>query len=70
MEALEVLELAKEFHEVEKALEVDKKVKRKFSLEKNSLLKNFSFSEIFLFLWIIFSFSLDFALFPVFLPKS
>ena len=37
MEALEVLELLEEFEEV------DKKVKREFSLEKNSLLKKFSF---------------------------
>ena len=43
MEALEVLQLLEEFEEVEKALEVDKKVKREFSPEKNSLLKKFSF---------------------------
>ena len=35
MEAVEVLQLLEEFEEVEKALEVDKKVKSEFSLEKN-----------------------------------
>ena len=34
-EESEVLELLQEFEEVEEALEVDKKVKREFSLEKN-----------------------------------
>ena len=35
MEAFEVLERLLVFEEVEEALEVDKKVKREFSLEKN-----------------------------------
>ena len=70
MEALKVLERLEEFDEVVEALEVDKKWKREFSLEKNLFWKISLFSEIFLFLWRIFSFSLDFPFFPVFLPKS
>ena len=35
IEALEVLELLEGFEEVVEALEVDKKVKREFSWEKN-----------------------------------
>ena len=35
MEAFEVLERLLVFEEVEETLEVDKKVKREFSLEKN-----------------------------------
>ena len=70
MEALKVLERLEEFDEVVEALEVDRKWKREFSLEKNLFWKISLFSEIFLFLWRIFSFSLDFPLFPVFLTKS
>ena len=70
MEELEVLELLEEFQEVVEASAVDKKMKREFSLKKKFLLKKFSFSEIFFCIWRIFSFSLDFPLFPVFLPKS
>ena len=47
-----------------------KKMKRDFSLEKKSLPKKFSFFWYFSLSWRLFSFSLDFPLFPVFLPKS
>ena len=52
MEELEVLELLEEFQEVVEASAVDKKMKREFSLKKKFLLKKFSFSEIFLFLFV------------------
>ena len=69
MDALEVLALLEMFEEVVDALEVDKKVKREFSREIKSLLEKNFFFEIFLFLWRFVSFSLDFPLFSVFLPK-
>ena len=65
MEAFEVLERLLVFEEVEEALEVDKKVKREFSLEKNLSWKKSLFPEIFLFLYRFFSFSLDICLFTI-----
>ena len=35
MESLEVLDILEEFNKVKEAIEMDKKVKREFSLEKN-----------------------------------
>ena len=47
MEELEVLELLEEFEEVVEAFELDKKVKREFSLKKHLPWKNSLFLRFF-----------------------